>query len=109
MTAPSESLACWPKRTRSGSSLQRTGERVTRGDEIGARRALVGDEDDPVGTHRQGLAKRIERALGPERDEHDLGVCVVPLEAQRLFDGVCVERVQRLLAGAVEAFRRRID
>ena len=47
-------------------ALQRLGEHVAGGDEIGARRRLVRDQNRPVGAHGERLAQRLDGLLGPE-------------------------------------------
>ncbi len=89
-------------------ALERLREDLARGDEVGACGAGVGDEDCPVGAHRQGLAERVRRFLRPERDDDDLALGVA-LQPQRLLDRVRVEMVERALAGAIEPLRPRID
>ena len=109
-TAPSESPACWPKRTRSApsrSSAAASTRLVATRSEPAA--AVVGDEHRAVGAHRQRLAQRVGRLRRAHRDEDDLALAAGVLEPQRLLDGVRVERVQRALARAVEPLRRRVD
>ena len=109
-TAPSESPACWPSRTRSAfSALDRRRQHRRRREHVRSRGAVVGDEQHPVGAHRERLAHRLGRARRAHGDDDHLGRRVPVLHPQRLLERVGVELVQRPLAASVEAERRGVE
>ncbi len=89
-------------------ALERHGERVARRHEVRPGCGVVGDEDRPVGAHRERLAQRLERLLGPEGEHDDLAALRL-LEPERLLDGVHVGGVQRALAASLEPAGRVVE
>ena len=85
--------------------LEHLGQRVSGGAHVGAGQRVVGQVHRAVRAQRHGLVQRAEGGLGAHRHGHDLvdvhGTAFANLH--RGFDGVGVERVQVLLAGAVDA------
>ena len=99
-----------PKNDEVGAlALERGRERPRGRDEVRSGRGVVRDQDGAVGAHRERLAQRVERSRRAHRNEDDLALTVCFLDLQRLLDGLCVEMVQRPLAGAVKSFRIRVD
>ncbi len=91
--------------------LEHLGEGVARRRDVGARERVIGEVDRAVGAERHRLVERAHRALGAHRhgdDLVDLDLTAL-LELHRGLDGVRVERVQVLLAGAVEPLRALVD
>jgi hypothetical protein len=91
--------------------LQDPGQRVAGGADVGALERRVGQVDGAVGAERHRLVQGADGAFGPHGDRHDLlhvGVAALA-DLHRGLDPMCVERVQVLLAGAVEALRLRVD
>src|SRR5437763_137799 len=91
--------------------LQRLGQGVAGGRDVGTGERLVGEVHGAVGAERHGLVEGAQRTLGAHRDRHDLldGDVAALLDLHRRLDGVRVERVQVLLPAAVHAPRRGID
>ena len=85
--------------------LDRAGERVARGQRVGAGERPVGEQDDLVGAAVQRLAQHLGRGRRAH-GEHGHAAAVAVLEAQRLFEGVQVfgvedRRQRRPVDGAV--------
>ena len=92
-------------------ALQRLGERVAGGGDVGARDGGVGEVHGAVGAERDGLVQRADGALGAHRDGDDLldGHRAALFDLHRGLDGVGVIRVEVLLPAAVHAPRRWVD
>ena len=91
--------------------LERLGERVAGRADVGAGERLVGEVDGAVGAERDGLVQRAHGRLGAHghRDDLvDLDLAALS-DLHRGLDAVGVERVEVLLAGAVEPLRARVD
>ena len=85
--------------------LERLGQRVARGGDVGAGDGLVAEVDGAVDAERDRLADRAVGGLGAHRHGDDLvdGHGARLLDPHGLFDGVRVVRVEVLLAAAVHA------
>ena len=89
-------------------ALERLREHVARRHEVGARGRIVGDEQRPVGPHRERLAQRVDGLRGPD-EATTTSPSLRLLDPERLLDGVTSvalsapspERSSRLVAGSM--------
>ena len=91
--------------------LEHLRQRVAGGAHVRVGQGLVGEVHGAVGAERHGLVERAERGLRPHRHGHDLldldGAAFLHLHGG--LDGVGVERVQVLLAAAVDPLAAGVD
>ncbi len=91
--------------------LEHLREGVARRADVGALEGRVGEMDRAVGAERDGLVERANGALGAHRHGDDLIDIdhAAFADLHRSFDAMGVERVQVLLAGAVQTLGTRVD